>query len=607
MRSLLLAVLLSTASAGSFASASSAALLDAQRAALKKVPETARLALARLAGDPLLPWARGWALLADANAPALSLEQEAKSNEGSLMARKLREQAAWQRLLAQENDKALADLAPYSESDLSAFGRCALWSASGKWPEDPSSVERALASSSGAPPCVRLSALSANRPERRDALLAGLARAPGATRKALLEGIARSPATDAQGSALGAQISAPGSALARAIGARADLSLAASIPPGLPRLRQAAWSLAAQGAFSRSQTSALDSIPESELDKDGAWALFRLALLAQDEARLKSILARLQKIDGDNSRLLFWSALMNDPQGKAAQTLLTRNNYHAFVLRAALNKPFFALSSEPARKAAASCSSYAQTAPILLAKAGASGESMQAWAFALSQAGEPERRCMARSARAAGAYALAINARARLPATDDQDLAAQWEIGEKEAIYAASNARGLPPELFGALARQESRYDARAISAVGAMGLSQLMPATAAEMARAEGIGSPDLFNASINASLGARYFKDKLSRLGDARWALSAYNAGEGRARAWRSSFGALPWVTAVELIPFEETRGYVEKVYEGWAAHAQIATSSGERVLAGASASAERFLQGSARGASKLPKNSD
>lgn len=570
----------------------SASLASAQKAYQARDLPALRSIASSMAGEPLGPWAQGWALLAEANPEPARLAEAAKKNAGSIMERRLLERSAWERLSDGDVSGALKDLSPYAESELSAAGKCALWSAQGFWPNDPADFERALASSSGAPACVRAAALSANNFSRRDSLLAALAKSNASTRSALLEGVARSPASSAEGLAFASQAKAPGSLLSRALAAKGRLSEASAIPSSLPRLRQAAWSLAAQGAFNGKRLAEASQIDPSLLDKEGAWALFRLALLAQNASKARESLNRLGRIDPDSSRMMFWTALLIDPQGDSAQALMGRNNYHGFVLRSALGRPLFAMSPAPAQKIAASCSSYGQTAPILLAKGGASAEAGQAWAYELNKTDEGQRRCMAAAARAAGAHALALAAWARVAPSAPADLRGQWEIGERQAIERAAGQRGVSADLFGALARQESRFDPRAISAVGAIGLTQLMPRTAAELARKEKLSSPDLFNPAVNASLGARYFKEKLDRLGDARWALSAYNAGESRGRAWKEAFKGLPWVMAVELIPFEETRGYVERGYEGWAAHAELSSGKGAETLEPAAASARHYL---------------
>eukprot|EP01038_Epipyxis_sp_PR26KG_P017353 gene17353-23966_t len=87
-----------------------------------------------------------------------------------------------------------------------------------------------------------------------------------------------------------------------------------------------------------------------------------------------------------------------------------------------------------------------------------------------------------------------------------------------------ANETGLDPKLLHALVIIESAYDSRAISPVGAQGLTQLMPGTAAEL------GVRDAFDSEENLRAGARYLAIQIGRFNDIRLALAAYNSGPNR-----------------------------------------------------------------------------
>jgi len=98
--------------------------------------------------------------------------------------------------------------------------------------------------------------------------------------------------------------------------------------------------------------------------------------------------------------------------------------------------------------------------------------------------------------------------------------------GEQYASIIASAAatHGLDPKLIAAVVQTESDFNAQAVSPVGAQGLMQLMPATAAEL------GVSDAFNPEQNIQAGSRYLKRLLDRYhGDTGLALTAYNWGMG------------------------------------------------------------------------------
>ncbi len=130
------------------------------------------------------------------------------------------------------------------------------------------------------------------------------------------------------------------------------------------------------------------------------------------------------------------------------------------------------------------------------------------------------------------------------------------------------------PGLVNAVTRQESNFDPEAISSANARGLMQLLPATAQAVAKNLGLRhhrAPMLLADPLhNMRLGAGYLEQMLGRFGGALpLAVAAYNAGPGRVEEWLGTFGdprgvdvsMLDWM---EMIPFTETRNYVQRVIE-------------------------------------------
>jgi len=127
--------------------------------------------------------------------------------------------------------------------------------------------------------------------------------------------------------------------------------------------------------------------------------------------------------------------------------------------------------------------------------------------------------------------------------------------------------------LVHAIARQESLFDPQARSHVGALGLMQLMPATANRVARQLHFPYSKqrlLSDPTYNLTLGSHYFETLLRRYdGSPMLALAAYNAGPGNVARWLRDYGDPRGVAAdpvdwVELIPYNETRNYVQRVLE-------------------------------------------
>lgn len=130
-------------------------------------------------------------------------------------------------------------------------------------------------------------------------------------------------------------------------------------------------------------------------------------------------------------------------------------------------------------------------------------------------------------------------------------------------------------ELAQGITLQESRFESRVTSHAGAQGLMQLMPATARRMARSLHLHyrrSKLVYDPAYNVRLGSQYLKHLLEQYDNAPvLAIAAYNAGPGNVRKWVKNFGdprtfetveqVVDWI---ELIPFAETRNYVQRVLE-------------------------------------------
>jgi soluble lytic murein transglycosylase len=135
-----------------------------------------------------------------------------------------------------------------------------------------------------------------------------------------------------------------------------------------------------------------------------------------------------------------------------------------------------------------------------------------------------------------------------------------------DAALAAAGQNGIDPAYLYGLIRQESRFVATARSSAGALGLMQLMPATARWTARKIGLadygGPAQLQDPATNLQLGSGYLKMILDDFqGALPLAAAAYNAGPRRVRAWRNG-PALEGAIWIENIPFAETRNYVQQV---------------------------------------------
>lgn len=115
----------------------------------------------------------------------------------------------------------------------------------------------------------------------------------------------------------------------------------------------------------------------------------------------------------------------------------------------------------------------------------------------------------------------------------------------EEIVRRAASRSGVPHDLALALVQQESAMNPFAISRVGAMGLGQLMPATAKDL------GVTDAFDEAQNIDGSMRYLASMIRKFGE-RLGVAAYNAGPGNV----TKFSGMP--------PFEETQNYVKRIGE-------------------------------------------
>lgn len=132
----------------------------------------------------------------------------------------------------------------------------------------------------------------------------------------------------------------------------------------------------------------------------------------------------------------------------------------------------------------------------------------------------------------------------------------------------AGNAEknGLDPFLVASLIRQESEFNAGAVSRAHAYGLMQLLPSVGKSLAHKErmrGFSTTQLLNPTINLQLGTLNLSQVLARYGgQPEYALAAYNAGDVPVRQWMAIGDYKDIAEFVESIPYTETREYVQAI---------------------------------------------
>ena len=189
-------------------------------------------------------------------------------------------------------------------------------------------------------------------------------------------------------------------------------------------------------------------------------------------------------------------------------------------------------------------------------------DGVREWIWLVRNLDDRQLLAAAEVARRHELYDRAINTADKTESLHDFTL--RYLAPFREVLKVRSAQMNLDEAWVYGLIRQESRFIVDARSRVGAAGLMQLMPATAKWVARKMGLRNvADVSEVDTNVSLGTYYLKHVLDTLdGQPVLASAAYNAGPGRARAWRPDADSIEGAIYAETIPFNETRDYVKKV---------------------------------------------
>lgn len=191
------------------------------------------------------------------------------------------------------------------------------------------------------------------------------------------------------------------------------------------------------------------------------------------------------------------------------------------------------------------------------------------WQWAISRMDQAQLLAAANLAYQLRWYDRAIAAVAK--AKDFNNVTIRFPLAYSQDILIAAKKNKIEPAWILAIARQESNFMPDAKSNVGALGLMQLMPATAKLLAKMN-ISDQQLLNSTTNIALGTQYLKELLVRYkGNLIMATAAYNLGPTRLKKWLPLYQDLPNDIWVEILPWQETRDYIKAVMLGKAVYEQ------------------------------------
>ena len=209
---------------------------------------------------------------------------------------------------------------------------------------------------------------------------------------------------------------------------------------------------------------------------------------------------------------------------------------------------------------------------LKLSELGLRADAAKEWYSVVKDFNDADSLIAAEWMRRKGIWDRSINTAERTRAAHDFGL--RYQMPYATEIKKAATQAALDHGLVFGLIRQESRFWAEAVSSAGALGLMQVMPSTGKWIATQMKAGEyrpSQLIDVGVNTGFGAFYLRTVLDQMGGSEpMAAASYNAGPGRARAWRAD-AELEGAIYAESIPFNETRDYVKKVLANavWYSH--------------------------------------
>ena len=306
--------------------------------------------------------------------------------------------------------------------------------------------------------------------------------------------------------------------------------------------------------------------------------LINAAIANQQWTEVVYWVSRLSPDQASEERTRYWLARAQSQLGEPSSfsELAKSRSYYGF-LAAAQQRSATQLQAMPNRRFTAADEAALLQIPgitraVELFAVGDNLNGRREWYQQLEQQDKETRHAMAYLAQRLGKLFLAIQTANGAQARDDLTLRFPTAYGPSfDDVALRHNIDG---SLLRAITRQESAFQVKAKSSAGALGLMQVMPATAklamrrGNLARHLGAGSGqviehDLVIPERNIEIGSYHLAWLLKRYDNLRpLAIAAYNAGESRVDRWLKGASNIPIDVWIETIPFRETRNYVQNV---------------------------------------------
>lgn len=306
-------------------------------------------------------------------------------------------------------------------------------------------------------------------------------------------------------------------------------------------------------------------------DEQLAWWV-RSALRAGNWSTVRRVIQRMSPTQAAEPDWIYWNGRALDALGKHAEAVVLwrsiagQPNFYGSLAADELDQPIVlpprAAPPTPKEMGEAMANEGLRRA-LALIRVDARLDGVREWNWSLRGMSDRQLLAAAELARRNNAWDRVINTADRT--VNQHDYSLRYLAPYRDKVEPKALQLQLDPGWVYGLMRQESRFVIQAKSGVGAQGLMQVMPKTAAWVAKKIGLSGyhpKHAMDMDTNVTLGTNYMRMVLDGLDDHPvLASAAYNAGPGRAKKWRADV-PLEGAIYTECIPFNETRDYVKKV---------------------------------------------
>ena len=308
----------------------------------------------------------------------------------------------------------------------------------------------------------------------------------------------------------------------------------------------------------------------------------RIALGTGDRSGLNTWLARLPMEAKDKDEWRYWQAdlLMERGRDDEARSILLalmqQRGFYPMVAAQRLGEPYPLRVEKAPGTISSTLTGGAEMARVReLMYWNQDNTARSEWANLVSSRSQTEQAQLARYAFDQRWWDLSVQATIAGKLWDN--LQERFPLAYNDLFVRYTSGKDVPQSYAMAIARQESAWNPKVKSPVGASGLMQIMPGTAThtvKMFNLPGYSNPvQLLDPETNINIGTSYLQYVYQQFENNRiFASAAYNAGPGRVRTWLgNSAGRIDAVAFIESIPFSETRGYVKNVlaYDAYYRH--------------------------------------